>query len=229
MSKSLKNPLIPLGGLCLLLVGCGPVDDRKPITEERELPSGHEVPELGLSLQQRMMPQGQLGMQSTPPTDASEPPAGGENIADLLVWDTPEGWSEAPATAMRLVNMRFGEENEGECYLTVLMGGGGGLEANIGRWYGQMGKTAPSAEEIDALPRATLMRRSAVVIDIEGTFSGFGSEPLPGYRMIGRILPPEGSGDNTFSMFLKMTGPAALVEANLEKFEKFSGSFAPRG
>ena len=230
MPISFKITGIPVCGVCLLLSACDPVDDRMEIKEERVLPIGHEAPELGRNLKARLGPDEDLGMQRPEAPEPEPEPAGpGGNIADLLVWETPEGWTEAPATAMRLVNLRFGEGDVGECYLTVLMGGGGGLDANIGRWYGQMGKTAPSAEEIAALPRATLMRRSAVVVDVEGTFSGMGAAAKENYRMVGRILPPEGSGNNSFSMFLKMTGPAAEVEANLEKFKQFSESLAPRG
>jgi len=46
--------------------------------------------------------------------------------------------------------------------------------------------------------------------------------------MVGRILPEQQSGDSMFSMFLKMTGPKDVVEANLEKFEQFCQSLTPK-
>lgn len=194
------------------------------ITAERELPAGHEAPPLGKTLKERMMPQGTARPQMIEP-DLN----GGENpLAGLFQYETPDGWKEAAPTQMRLVNMRFGEGDAGECYLTVLSGGGGGLLANVGRWYGQMSEPAPSAEEVDALPRALLLNRSAVVVDLSGTFKGMGGPAKEDYRLVGRILPEQQSGDSSFSMFLKMTGPKAVVDANFEKFEQFCQSLAPK-
>ena len=227
MLKLPKTADFLLFALCgLLLAGCGPVDDRVEITDERELPPGQQPPPLGKSLQERMMPATQMSPKMTPPGNPAE--GGGADLADLFEWMTPEGWSEAPATPMRLVNLRFGEGDVGECYLTILTGAGGGLLANVGRWYGQMGLTAPTAEDIAALPKARLLNREAVVIDIEGDFAGMGAAPKPDYRMVGRILPEQQSGDSVFSMFLKMTGPKPVVAANLEKFEQFCQSLAPK-
>jgi hypothetical protein len=223
MLKFLKNPVFPLCGMCFFITACGPVDDRKEITEERTLPFGHETPPLGKSLRDRMMPEAKMS-----PPMAEPQGGGGADLTDLFEWETPEGWNEAAPTAMRLVNLRFGEGDAGECYLTILSGGGGGLEANVGRWYGQMGMEAPTAEELAALPRAPLLSRAAVVIDLKGTFTGMGSGAKPGYQMVGRILPQARSGGSAFTMFLKMTGPAEAVEENLEKFEQFIQSLAPK-
>ena len=40
----------------IFLIGCGPVNDRVAITEERELPAGHQAPPLDKSLRERMLP-----------------------------------------------------------------------------------------------------------------------------------------------------------------------------
>ncbi|MGI9243363.1 MAG: hypothetical protein ACR2RV_21370 [Verrucomicrobiales bacterium] len=226
MPKLLKTATFPLCGLGLLLSACGPVDDRVEITDQRELPAGHEAPPLGKSLRERMVPEATMKPQLEQPGGPGAP--GGADLTDLFRWETPEGWTEAAATPMRLVNLRFGEGEVGECYLTILTGAGGGLQANVGRWYGQMGLVAPGAEAIEELPRARLLNREAVVIDVEGTFSGMGAAPKPDYRMVGRILPEQASGDSMFSMFLKMTGPKEVVAANLEKFEQFCQSLAPK-
>ena len=222
MLKLPEITLIPLGGAVLLLAGCGPVDDRVEITEERVLPTGHEAPLLGKSFEERMTA---FQDKMTPPATES---GAGAGLADLFEWEMPEGWEEARATRMRVINLTFGENSAGECYLTILGGGGGGLAANVGRWYGQMGMDAPTAEELAALPRATLMNRSAVVIDLTGTFTPMGGSGKEDYRLVGRILPQQTAGDSQFSMFLKMTGPEDLVAENLEKFEQFCDSLAPK-
>ena len=150
------------------------------------------------------------------------------NAEDLVKWDTPEGWKQQPPRGMmRLINMSFGDNDEGECYLTILPGAGGGLQANIGRWYGQMGLAPPSAEEVTKLPETNIMSRQGVAVDIEGTFTGMGKQPIPEARLVGRMLAPQAAGDSSFSMTIKMTGPAALVEANLKQFEQFCESLRP--
>ena len=225
MLKILKNPIFSVSGLCFLLVGCGPVDDRVEITVQRKLPEGHQAPPLDKDFRERMLPMSKMQEQMTAPEiDGADE----MNLADLFQSETPEGWREAPPTPMRLMNLRFGEGDVGECYLTILSGMGGGLAANAGRWYGQMGMEPPTAEELEALPRAPLLNRSAVVIDLEGSFTSMGSTAKPGYRMVGRILPPQQAGDTAFSMFLKMSGPTEVVAENLEKFEQFCQSLAPK-
>ena len=222
MPNPCRIAVFPALGLSFLLAGCGPVDDRKEIVEERELPSGHVAPPLNKSFRDRMMPLFELNN----PVQREDPEA--TNVASMFDWDLPEGWKEMPPMPMRLVNLRFGEGDVGECYLTILTGGGGGLEANVGRWYKQMGKEEPSAEAVAELPRAPLMNRQAVVIDLEGDFSSMGSPVKSDYRLVGRILPEQQAGDTTFSMFLKMTGPKEVVAANLEKFEQFCSSLKPK-
>ncbi len=224
MSIYQKTTVCALCLLSSLLVGCGPVDDRVEISEERVLPSDHDAPLLGKSLRERMMPQARM-------SPGSVEPDGGEvqvQAEDLLAWDVPEGWTQvAPRGMMRLINLRFGEGEVGECYLTILPGAGGGLPANVGRWYRQMGMEPPSEAEVAALPAASLMGRTGVAVDIEGTFTGMGAPPLPNARLIGRMLAPQASGENSFSMTIKMTGPAEMVAANLEKFEQFCDSLKP--
>ena len=143
------------------LVGCGPVDDRKEVKEERVLPSGHEAPELRKSMRERFTMGEMVGMEDPNAGNAEaggeEDGGEGENLADFLDWKLPEGWKEVTPTDMRLINLRFGEGDEGECFLTLLPGGGGGMAANVGRWYGQMGKPAPDQAAIDALPRESAL------------------------------------------------------------------------
>jgi len=171
-----------------------------------------------------------VGMEDPGSGEATESKGGGgESVADFLDWDLPEGWKQVSPTDIRVINLRFGDGDAAECYLALLRGGGGGLDANIGRWYGQMGQDAPGADVIAALPRKLLLGRMAVEIDLEGTYApGMGSPPKSDSRMVGRILPPSGPQGDMFSMFLKMTGPADVVEQNIEKFEQFCESLAPK-
>ena len=137
-----------------------------------------------------------------------------------LVWATPEGWQEGTPSQMRLIDFKFGPKQEGECYLTAMPGPAGGLAANINRWRGQMGQPALTDAEIEKLPRKSLLGTEAHFVTIDGDFKGVGAEgSQTGYRMLGVIQQsPE------LTIFIKMTGPKALVEQNAAAFDAFCGS-----
>lgn len=121
---------------------------------------------------------------------------------------------------MRLVDMRFGPNGEGECFLSMMPGPAGGVEANLNRWRGQMGLPPYTAEELAALPKREMFGQEATYVDFEGNFSNVGATaPLEGYRMIGLIQQTP-----RFTLFVKMTGPKALVEANQAAFMEFAQS-----
>jgi hypothetical protein len=143
----------------------------------------------------------------------------------LFSWVTPEGWSEAgfDPSGMRFVNLQFGPKGEGECYLTILDANGGGMEANVNRWRGQMGLPPYSAEELGKLPTKPLLNREATYVDFTGDFKGFGvTEAQKDYRLVGLILPGP-----KFILFVKMTGPKDLVEKNMPAFDQFTQSLSP--
>lgn len=145
---------------------------------------------------------------------ASEAPAGGEiPLAGDMQWDTPPGWEQAPDRAMRVVTFTV---NGAECYISVLGGAAGGIVANIGRWYGQMGQDAPDAAAIDALEKVEVFGAPCALINIEGTYQGMGGAPEPGYRMLGvaRESPSQ-------SVFVKMVGPSDVVSAEADNFRAF--------
>jgi hypothetical protein len=138
-----------------------------------------------------------------------------------LVWKTPEGWNPAEASQMRLINFTFGPESEGECYLTALQGDGGGAEANLNRWRGQVGQPPLTAAEISALPKRKLMGSEGYFLSVDGEFKGMGDakDAKKDYRLVGLLLPnPE------LTMFVKMTGPRALLEQQMAAFDTFCQS-----
>lgn len=150
-------------------------------------------------------------------TPAAEAPSGNPS----LKFDTPAGWTAAPATSMREVNFTFGPNNEGEIYLARLSGAGGGMLANVNRWRSQMGGEPLTQEQVDALPTRPLFGQPATFVSVDGSFSpGMGSnQSFPDYRLMGLIL-----ASDTGAVFVKMTGPKALVEQNAAAFDQFVGS-----
>lgn len=197
----------PLALLALALASCSKEEASRLV--EIELPeSAREFRITETSMQRfRMRPR------ETP----AEAPAG----VPKLVHDTPEGWTAAPTTSMREVNFTFGPAGEGEVYLTRLTGAGGGMVANVNRWRSQMGAAALSPEEVEALPRRPLFGQPATFVSVDGTFSpGMGSsQTFPDYRLMGVILASDKG-----AVFVKMTGPKALVEQNAAAFDQFVGS-----
>ena len=137
-----------------------------------------------------------------------------------LVHDTPEGWSEKPAAMMRDINLTFGKNGEGECYLSRLPGAGGGLAPNVNRWRKQMGADELSTEQIAALPKKKLFGQPATLVKVDGNFGGMsGTEGKKDYRLLGLIL-----SNDAGAVFVKMIGPRKLVEENEKKFDVFVSS-----
>ncbi len=192
-----------------LLAGCKPVDDRKEITVEREIGKLAPKAELGLSLRER------LGLK----------PVGAKPDGPPFTWEMPEGWTEAPGSAMRVANFTFGPEGKGECYFTVLPGGGGGLLLNLNRWRKQFGLEEVDQAAAEALPERRFLFGSGKAVDLEGAFQAMGaSEAQPGYRLLGVIMPEVQLGDMQVAFFVKMTGPADAVAAQKDNFEAFCDS-----
>lgn len=159
--------------------------------------------------------------QSRPAAGAETPSTGGSSEGPRLTYTTPEGWKEEPASTMRDINLSFGPNGEGECYVARLPGEGGGLLANVNRWRQQMGAEPLAEEEVAELPEKPLFGQPAKFISVEGDFSaGMGSaQTQPDYKMLGLILASDAG-----AVFVKMTGPKELVDENEEAFDTFTQS-----
>jgi hypothetical protein len=143
-------------------------------------------------------------------------------------WTAPATWKAQAARPMRAATytlpLSTGDEGIAECVVNYFgPGQGGGVEANIDRWRGQVlgadGK--PVAAKID---KRTSRGVPVTVIDAAGTYTGMGgpmggSKPVTGYRLIGAIV--EGPGG---SVFFKVTGPAKTIAAQQKNFEQLLAS-----
>ncbi len=94
--------------------------------------------------------------------------------------------------------------------------GGGDLDSNVKRWLAQF-QSAPGTEKVEA---KTLGGRKTTLVTTEGTFSsgmpGQPAAPMDNHALLGAIIEdPEGS------IFVKMTGPKATVQAARAKFLDF--------
>ncbi len=133
-------------------------------------------------------------------------------------WTTPAGWEEEPPSQMRAANFRIKRDPQAECYLSVVAGG---VAQNANRWRKQMGLEPLAQASLAALPQESLLGQRAFLVDLEGTFVGMGQgEPRPGYRLLGLLLEEPGR-----TLSLKMTGPAATVAEERERFLELARSF----
>lgn len=147
------------------------------------------------------------------------PAVGGADAPGALSFDVPEGWTKGGEKSMRLVTLHPAGREDTECYVVGLSGDGGGVAANVNRWRGQMGQAPLSGAEIEALPKIDMLGQKAVLVEIEGTYTGMGDTRQAGAGFLGAILILPGQ-----SLFVKMTGPAEVVAAERERFLEFCGS-----
>ncbi|QDU86155.1 hypothetical protein Pla163_33040 [Planctomycetes bacterium Pla163] len=205
------------------LVGCGPSNS------PRTVPVGESRPFVGDGVDAGVSEGERFGFGTNPGAamGATAGSAGGvtSGVAPTAFdYDLPEGWTTRATTSMRVVNLVVARDPRAECSLVLLGGDGGGLKANVDRWRGQMGLAPMSAVEFAALDHAPLLGQDAVRIDFAGAYSGMGGEAMSGYRMLGLIAVSPGG-----SAFLKFTGPADVVGAEVEAFYALGASLRPAG
>ncbi|MCB9916395.1 MAG: hypothetical protein H6828_14800 [Planctomycetes bacterium] len=213
MSETFYPRLGPLGVAALLLLGACAPPDHVEVTHTRTVnETDRAVP--GVSMGDR------FGRQMGP---ASAPQPGGESLGDALRkhlrWDVPKGWEELEAGGMRLASLRPAGDADADCSLIILEGQAGGLLGNVNRWRGQLGLPDLAMDEVMALPSLEMLGAEGLYCDFTGTYTGMGGQARENWRMLGVIL-----ANDDAMLFMKMTGPADLLEAERARFEGLCGS-----
>jgi hypothetical protein len=148
---------------------------------------------------------------------AGKPVSEGQPQGPPLAWSAPKGWVELAPTQMRIVNFKVGDE--GECYLTILGGDGGGISGNVNRWRGQLGLGDLSDSEVEALPKMSVLGREASIVDLRGSYTGMGVDAKEGWALLGAITT-----SSRFTLFVKFIGPEPLLKSEAAGFEAFCSS-----
>ena len=138
--------------------------------------------------------------------------AGAFSFAVPATWQSVE-----PASPMRKAELVVpgpgGTGKAGEALVTVFHfgpGEGGGVQANIDRWFGQFGGdlekigAATAREKIGQVPVTFARARGT----FQSGMPGGPTKPVEGQALLGAILENPG-GD----VYVKMTGPAPTVDA----------------
>jgi hypothetical protein len=130
----------------------------------------------------------------------------------------PGGWDWiVPSSPMRKAQLDFTAPDGGKAEVNFFHfgpGQGGGVEANVQRWFSQFqnAQTARSESSVGGV--------RIVNVEAEGTFlSGMpGTTPVPleNHALRGAILEDAAGGD----VFVKMTGPNAAVQAAWPAFDQ---------
>jgi ribosomal protein L7/L12 len=96
-------------------------------------------------------------------------------------------------------------------------GDGGGTKANVDRWFGQFKE--PRDQIKAKTEEATIGGHKVTYVQAEGTYlsgmPGGPQTPMPGYALAGAIIESAQG-----SVFIRMTGPQALVKDSLADFKK---------
>ena len=155
---------------------------------------------------------------SAAPAAAGAPAGGGTPMtAAGITFDLPAGWTpEMPSSAMRAAQVAIpGSGGPGQMVLFYFGAGqGGGVEANLQRWAGQM--VAESDPVRDAFATGAFQ---VTWLDLSGTLlaSQIGSFPatdMPDYRMLAAVV----EGENG-PWFFRAVGPKATLAEQRDAFE----------
>ncbi len=150
-----------------------------------------------------------------------------------FTFDAPKGWvQEKPRSTMRKAQFRLpgkSQQKDAELAIFSFPGGGGSIEANLHRWYGQFenenGKKRTSPDKKETLK--TKEGLSVTWVRINGTYLKSRSpmmrgpvDKIPNQGMLGAIVE---ATPNPY--FIKATGPRGTIEKWQKEFTTFVTSF----
>ena len=143
-----------------------------------------------------------------------------------FTFKSPDKWEKVETTSsMRKAQFKVndaGKKNSAEVvFFHFGPGDGGGVQANVNRWYGQFQEPR---EKIGAKSEKTKIGKHDVTfVHAQGTYlsgmPGGAQTPQPGSALLGAIIESEQG-----AVFIKMTGPAGLVKSAESDFRKMVDS-----
>ena len=140
-----------------------------------------------------------------------------------LNWEIPRGWTEKKGTGLRLATLVIGgEENQAVCTVVSLTGDGGGIEANIKRWMGQLSISSKldSEKELDRfLSRQNKIKTSGELSGLFIDFTDLDRSPDSLSMLVTVFRLP----DKT--IFVKMMDKKAVLSRHRDRYLSFIRSF----
>jgi hypothetical protein len=150
---------------------------------------------------------GDMGM-GMPPAAAPVSSEGKPN------WQVPAGWQEVPGGQFLIAKFTLTGDGGATAAVNVSSspGDGGGFDANVNRWRGQLGLTP--LENSDGMPVMIIdvAGGKAQLVDLNGTDARTG-QPT---RLVGVVVP-----QSSQTWFYKLMGDAKVVESQKAAFIQF--------
>ncbi len=147
------------------------------------------------------------------PAEEFRPHSGG---APWLVWDLPEGWSEAEAGSMRYASFQTVDANQRstDVSVTTFTGQVGSDLDNVNRWRRQVGLFPVDETELARGIQSTpVAGKTGLLVDMEG------QSPESGART--RILGVIADGEGGRKWYFKMTGTPEAIAGQEGHFRSF--------
>ncbi len=138
-----------------------------------------------------------------------------------LKFSRPNGWDWVPVNSpMRKAQLKIASPDKDKSAEVTFFhfgaGGGGGVEANAKRWTAQF----ESKDGVAKIEPQEIAGAKVTIVTTEGAYrSGMPGGPaatMPDYALLGAIIE-NAEGD----IFVKMTGPAGLVNGKHAEFMAF--------
>jgi hypothetical protein len=160
---------------------------------------------------------------TVPKEQPAQPDVAAAPTAPPLTWKTPAGWTETPASEMRVASFKItgADDKQADVSVIPLPGVAGGDLSNVNRWRGQVG--LPPVPE-DGLPRL------AQPVELAGQPAQLYEQAGESSAILAVIQRREGT-----SWFFKMTGDPKVVARQKPAFVEFlrsiqfAASEAPAG
>lgn len=160
-------------------------------------------------------------------TAISAEPSAEQVKVGAFTFAVPDGWKKVmPSSPMRKAQLEVAKDSAKAevTFFDFGAGQGGSAAENVARWYGQF----PGSEQNRITENVQVGSVKITFAMTDGTFSsgmpGGPTTPMPGYALCGAIMETaEGS------VFVKMTGPEAVVKAATDAFKKMVTEAAKAG
>lgn len=164
---------------------------------------------------------------AAPPLPVGAGATGNKILAPGASFDLPAGWtSEAPSSSMRLAQATA-PGSQGPASLAVFYfgaGGGGGVEANLERWIGQMDLEPGKTPERDTYTVGNFRVTWVLALGtLKGGTMGGPAEATPNSALLGAVVEGEQG-----PWFFKMTGPSKTITEQREAFQGMLRSASPK-
>jgi hypothetical protein len=138
-------------------------------------------------------------------------------------WKIPRGWTEKKGTGLRLATLVMdGEKNQAVCTVVGLTGDGGGIEANIKRWMGQLSISSDLDNEKELTRFLSRQKKIKTFGELSGLFIDF-TDLARSPDSLSMLVTVFRLPDKT--VFVKMMDKKAVLSRQKDRYLSFIRTF----